>query len=123
MMHHVRRLAVLILVAVPLLLVAVPAQAAPQRRAITPADLVRLAKCETGGTMNPAIRSKTGKFHGLYQFSQTTWDATAKSAGRFDLVGLPPSTVHHLNQTQLAIVQYNANGGKPWPHCGRFLPR
>lgn len=84
----------------------------------TGARLLRIANCETGGTMNPAIVSKSGKYHGLFQFDQRTWDATAVRAGRQDLVGLKPSRVHFLNQIYLALELFEQRGPRPWPVCG-----
>ena len=40
-------------------------------------QLARLANCESGG--NPTARSRNGKYLGLYQFNQGTWNSTARS--------------------------------------------
>lgn len=72
-----------------------------------------LAKCESGG--NPSIVSKNGKYHGLYQFSVSTW----KSVGGAGL----PSQASSDEQTMRAKMLYQRSGAGQWPHCGKNLFR
>lgn len=70
-----------------------------------------LAKCESGG--NPSIVSKTGRYHGLYQFSVPTWRAVGGS-------GLP-SKASASEQTARAKMLYERAGAGQWPVCGKNL--
>lgn len=70
-----------------------------------------LAKCESGG--NPTAVSSTGKYHGLYQFSVSTWQAVGGA-------GLP-SAASADEQTARAKMLYNRSGAGQWPHCGKYL--
>lgn len=75
------------------------------------AALDRIAFCETGGTMNPAILSPGGKYRGLFQFDFTTW---AGVGGRGD-----PAAAPALEQKVRAAILYRRHGSAPWPVCGR----
>jgi uncharacterized protein YabE (DUF348 family) len=70
-----------------------------------------LAQCESGG--NPRIVSASGKYHGLYQFSQATWNSVGGSGA--------PSQASPDEQTYRAKLLYNRSGAGQWPHCGRRL--
>ncbi|WP_240675642.1 resuscitation-promoting factor [Cellulomonas endophytica] len=70
-----------------------------------------LAACESGG--NPSIVSASGRYHGLYQFSVTTWQAVGGS-------GLP-SQASAAEQTARAQALYERSGAGQWPHCGPRL--
>lgn len=70
-----------------------------------------LAQCESGG--NPRIVSSNGLYHGLYQFSVSTWRSVGGS-------GLP-SQASASEQTYRAQVLYSRAGASPWPVCGRRL--
>ncbi|WP_456788416.1 ubiquitin-like domain-containing protein [Cellulomonas sp. P5_C5] len=70
-----------------------------------------LARCESGG--NPTAVSSTGKYHGLYQFSVSTWQAVGGA-------GLP-SDASADEQTARAKMLYNRSGAGQWPHCGKNL--
>ena len=70
-----------------------------------------LARCESGG--NPTAVSSTGKYHGLYQFSVSTWAAVGGA-------GLP-SEASAEEQTARAKMLYNRSGAGQWPHCGKNL--
>lgn len=115
---HMRQIRSLLIVGAALLGAVTPVSTAGAEAPSVGTKLLRIANCETGGTMNPAIVSKSGKYHGLFQFDQRTWDATAVRAGRPDLVGLRPSRVHFLNQILLALELYEQRGPQPWPVCG-----
>ncbi len=70
-----------------------------------------LAQCESGG--NPGAVSKSGKYHGLYQFSVSTWQSVGGS-------GLP-SQASSSEQTQRAQMLYERSGAGQWPQCGPRL--
>ncbi|WP_097184983.1 resuscitation-promoting factor [Blastococcus haudaquaticus] len=70
-----------------------------------------LAQCESGG--RPTAVSGTGRYHGLYQFSVSTWQAVGGT-------GLP-SEASPDEQTYRAQLLYNRAGAGQWPHCGRLL--
>ena len=70
-----------------------------------------LAKCESGGRVDAV--SSNGLYHGLYQFSVSTWRSVGGS-------GLP-SDASADEQTYRAQLLYNKAGAGQWPHCGRYL--
>lgn len=70
-----------------------------------------LAQCESGGRVDAV--SSTGKYHGLYQFSVSTWQAVGGA-------GLP-SDASAEEQTARAKMLYNRSGAGQWPHCGKNL--
>jgi hypothetical protein len=61
------------------------------------------------GAVNPS-----GKYRGAYQFSQSTWDNTARHAGRPDLVGVDPAAANPADQDFLAMDLYRWQGASPW---------
>ncbi len=63
--------------------------------------------------------SGNGRYHGAYQFSVATWDSTARSAGRPELVGVVPSQASAADQDSLALHLWTLRGWAPWPSCGR----
>ncbi|WP_324276021.1 ubiquitin-like domain-containing protein [Blastococcus brunescens] len=70
-----------------------------------------LAQCESGG--RASVVSSNGLYHGLYQFSVSTWRSVGGS-------GLP-SQASPDEQTYRAQLLYNKAGAGQWPHCGRNL--
>lgn len=70
-----------------------------------------LAQCESGG--NPAAVSRNGLYHGLYQFSVSTWRSVGGS-------GLP-SQASPAEQTQRAQALQARSGWGQWPHCSAKL--
>lgn len=70
-----------------------------------------LAQCESGG--NPSIVSASGKYHGLYQFSVSTWQSVGGS-------GLP-SQASADEQTKRAKMLQERSGWGQWPHCSSKL--
>lgn len=70
-----------------------------------------LAQCESGG--NPRAVSASGKYHGLYQFSVSTWRSVGGS-------GLP-SDASAAEQTQRAKALQARSGWGQWPACSRKL--
>ncbi len=74
-------------------------------------DWAALARCESGG--DPTIVSRTGKYHGLYQFDARTW----QSVGGKGVASTAPAA----EQTARAQMLYARRGAAPWPECGRRL--
>jgi hypothetical protein len=70
-----------------------------------------LAQCESGG--NPRIVSSNGLYHGLYQFSTSTWRSVGGSG--------TASQASPDEQTYRAKLLYNRSGAGQWPTCGRRL--
>lgn len=70
-----------------------------------------LAQCESGG--NPAAVSASGTYHGLYQFTVSTWAAMGGS-------GLP-SQASAAEQTMRAQMLQARSGWGQWPACARKL--
>ncbi|WP_448611571.1 ubiquitin-like domain-containing protein [Geodermatophilus sp. URMC 60] len=70
-----------------------------------------LAKCESGG--RPSAVSGTGKYRGMYQFSQATWNAVGGSGD--------PAAASADEQTYRAQLLYQRSGAGQWPHCGPRL--
>ena len=70
-----------------------------------------LAQCESGG--NPSIVSSNGLYHGLYQFSVSTWQSVGGS-------GLP-SEASPAEQTKRAQMLQARSGWGQWPACSARL--
>lgn len=70
-----------------------------------------LARCESGGRANAVSRS--GKYHGLYQFSVATWRSVGGS-------GLP-SQASAAEQTKRAKMLQARSGWGQWPYCSRKI--
>lgn len=87
------------------------APAAPGDSSVGGGTWAALAKCESGG--NPAAVSSNGKYHGLYQFSVSTWKAMGGT-------GLP-SQASAEEQTQRAQALQAKSGWGQWPACSRKL--
>ena len=60
--------------------------------------------------------SGSGTYRGAYQFSQSTWNNTARHAGRPDLVGVDPALAAPWDQDFLALDLYQWQGSAPWGH-------
>jgi hypothetical protein len=58
--------------------------------------------------------SASGTYRGAYQFSRSTWDNTARRAGRPDLVGVDPANAAPADQDYLAWSLYTWQGATPW---------
>jgi hypothetical protein len=67
---------------------------------------------ESGG--NYAAVSPNGEYMGAFQFSQPTWNSAAQSAGRSDLVGVPPNVASRADQDTIAVALYALDGDRPW---------
>jgi murein L,D-transpeptidase YcbB/YkuD len=73
-----------------------------------------IVKKESGG--NYGIVSSNGLYHGAYQFSRPTGDATAQKMGRPDLVGTPVSSWSRYDQDQAFWTLWNNGAGRGnWP--------
>lgn len=70
-----------------------------------------LAQCESGGS--PTIVSPNGLYHGLYQFSVSTWQSVGGS-------GLP-SQASPAEQTERAKALQARSGWGQWPACSSRL--
>ncbi len=69
---------------------------------------------ESGG--NYGIVSSNGRYHGAYQFSRPTGDATAQRMGRADLVGTPVSQWSRYEQDMAFWTLWNNGAGRGnWP--------
>ncbi len=71
----------------------------------------KLAQCESSG--NPTVVSSNGLYHGLYQFSVSTW----KSVGGTGL----PSQATPAEQLKRAKMLQARSGWGQWPHCSSKL--
>ena len=58
--------------------------------------------------------SSGGTYRGAYQFHQNTWNNTAESAGRSDLVGTDPAAAAPADQDAMAQSLYESQGNAPW---------
>ena len=85
---------------------------------LSDAQLGRLAKCESGN--NPQAVSRSGKYHGLYQFNQRTWNGVAASVLP-EYVGMKPSQAPVEVQDAMARALYASRGRSPWPVCGKRM--
>jgi len=113
------------------------AQAAAAARAVAAAER-KAAKATTTGTtsaspgsdpaLNPFLQcvvqaesggdygavSPDGRYMGAFQFSQPTWNMAARTAGRPDLVGVPPNVASRAEQDTVAVTLYALDGERPW---------
>lgn len=71
---------------------------------------------ESGG--NYRVDSPGGQYHGAYQFLQSTWDATVRHIGAFDVVGVDPHTASPTLQDDMAWALYQWQGPGPWGGSG-----
>jgi hypothetical protein len=74
--------------------------------------LVCTRRIESGG--NYAAVNPSGTYRGAYQFSRSTWDNTARHAGRFDLVGVDPAAAAPHDQDFMALHLFGWQGARPW---------
>lgn len=74
--------------------------------------LVCTRRIESGG--NYAAVNPSGTYRGAYQFSRSTWDSTARHAGRFDLVGVDPAAAAPHDQDFMALHLFEWQGARPW---------
>jgi resuscitation-promoting factor RpfB len=74
-------------------------------------DWAALARCESGGRPNAV--SSSGTYRGMYQFSQSTWNAVGGTGD--------PAAASAQEQTYRAQLLYKRSGAGQWPHCGKNL--
>jgi uncharacterized protein YabE (DUF348 family) len=94
-------------------LVAVGTKEKPASTAVVSADGLNwaaLAKCESGG--RPDAVSASGKYRGMYQFSQATWNGVGGSGD--------PAAASVEEQTMRAQMLYARSGAGQWG-CGSHL--
>jgi hypothetical protein len=83
-----------------------------QIRAAWPGDddvAVAVVQCETGGSFNPRTTGGGGRYLGLWQFDQETWE---RHGGTGDPRDASPS-----EQTRIAWRLYQARGWSAWGMC------
>ena len=71
-----------------------------------------LRQCESTG--NYTVK---GRYRGVYQFSQATWDWVA-SLDHPSLVGVDPALAAPAVQDAMALALWLRQGWNPWPVCG-----
>jgi Transglycosylase-like domain len=74
--------------------------------------LVCTRRIESGG--NYQAYNAGGPYLGAYQFLQSTWNATAKNAGRGELVGVDPRNASEYDQDDMAWTLFESRGKAPW---------
>jgi uncharacterized protein YabE (DUF348 family) len=96
-------------------LVTVGTKARPAPPSNTPSadglNWAALAQCESGGRPNAV--SASGKYRGMYQFSQATWNSVGGTGD--------PAAASADEQTYRAQLLYQRSGAGQWPHCGPRL--
>jgi hypothetical protein len=73
---------------------------------------IRAHESDTAGGYGAV--SPGGTYRGAYQFLQSTWNSTAASAGRPDLIGVDPASASPADQDALASYLYGQAGSQPW---------
>ncbi|MBI2706032.1 MAG: transglycosylase family protein [Actinobacteria bacterium] len=72
---------------------------------------------------NPSAINDSSGAAGLFQFLQSTWDATARHVGRGDLVGVNPALAPVDLQWWMAHMLFLWQGPSPWASDGcRYVP-
>jgi Transglycosylase-like domain len=73
---------------------------------------------ESGGNYG-VYNSQGSGASGAYQFMPSTWNSTASSVGRTDLVGVDPAAASPSDQDAMAAALYGQQGSAPWGgSCG-----
>jgi hypothetical protein len=73
---------------------------------------IRARESDTSGGYQAV--SAGGTYRGAYQFLPSTWNSTAASAGRGDLVGVDPASASPGDQDAMAAHLYSQSGSQPW---------
>jgi len=76
-----------------------------------PSDWKQIAMCES--SMNPQAISPTGKYMGLFQFSQASWEFVGQQG--------KPHEANWVTQYKAARDLHKIQGWKAWPTCSRKL--
>lgn len=87
-----------------------PPATSPPGNSSDAAFLACVKKRESGGN----YQAVGAGYYGAYQFSQGTWDGTARHAGRMDLVGKRPDRVSPADQDAMAWHLLGWQGRAPW---------
>jgi membrane-bound lytic murein transglycosylase MltF len=74
-----------------------------------PADWKAIAMCES--SLNPKAISPTGKFMGLFQFSQASWEFVGQQG--------KPHEANWVIQYKAARDLHKIQGWKAWPTCAK----
>lgn len=84
-----------------------------------PGDFLSCVRArESGGNYSIYNTGGSGAA-GAYQFMPSTWNSTANSAGRPDLVGVSPADASPADQDAMAQHLYATSGSSPWGgYCG-----
>ncbi len=81
-------------------------------------DVLECIKHRESRGQYDVVNSSSGAA-GAYQFMPGTWDNTARSAGRTDLVGVNPANASPADQDAMAHQLMNTQGLGPWGgSCG-----
>lgn len=70
---------------------------------------MKIAYCETGGTMNWRIHNESGSYHGGLQFDLVSW----RGAGGYG----DPHTASKTEQLYRGVIWLHRNGRGAWPNC------
>lgn len=84
---------------------------APVVESVADLNWAALAECESGG--DPNAVNPAGPYYGLYQFSQSTWEAVGGEG--------VPTDASASEQTYRAQKLYAQSGDEQWPVCGENL--
>ncbi len=76
-------------------------------------DILECIKHRESDGQYGVVNSSSGAA-GAYQFMPGTWDNTARSAGRTDLVGVNPANASPADQDAMAHQLMNTQGLGPW---------
>lgn len=76
-----------------------------------PADWKAIAICES--SLNPKAISPTGKFMGLFQFSQASWEFVGQQG--------KPHEANWVIQYKAARDLHKIQGWKAWPTCAKKI--
>ena len=76
-----------------------------------PADWKAIAICES--SLNPKAISPTGKYMGLFQFSQASWEFVGQQG--------KPHEANWVIQYKAARDLHKIQGWKAWPTCAKKI--
>ncbi len=71
-----------------------------------------VVQAESGG--NYGAVSPNGRYMGVFQFAQPTWNTAAQVAGLGLLVGVPPNQASRAEQDTVAVALFALDGQQPW---------
>ena len=88
-------------------------EAEAKKRGIPPADLLRVAHLETGGTFNPNVKNGSGA-KGLFQFTPTTAAHYGIAGNEFDARANTEAAATYYLDNRRAIVRQHSKNGLPY---------